>query len=124
MSGGAAPAWLAAWREGGCQPVRAAASPAQRDKRTRQGCSGGSATVSALAAAQRPKANWNGFIEPDLWPDDGGVRREPVLDADHNPPRVVRQVGWRRCIRCRSSFWSEDVQRLYMCDGCKGEGKP
>ena len=124
MSGEAVPAWLAAWREGGCQPVRRATPPAQREQGTSQGCSTPKRRASAVAAAQRLKLNYHGFIEPEPWRDDGGVRREAVLDGDHNPPRVVRSVGWKQCIRCRRSFWSEDVQRLHMCAACKGEGKP
>lgn len=120
MSGEAAPAWLVAWREGGCQPVRRAAPPAQREQGTGQGRSTPELRVSAVAAAQRLKSNYLDFVEPDPWTDDGGTRREPVLDTDHRPPRVVRIVGWKSCLRCRRSFWSEDVQRLHMCNGCKG----
>lgn len=39
-------------------------------------------------------------IEPEPWPFDGGKRREAVLDHDHWPPRVVRKVGWRVCLKC------------------------
>lgn len=61
-----------------------------------------------------------GFILPVPWDNDGGARREPVLDPDfHTPPRVVRVVGWRRCITCKRAFWSEDVMKLRMCGGCK-----
>lgn len=31
--------------------------------------------------------------------------------------RVVRYVGWRKCMRCGHPFWSEDVQRLRLCTG-------
>jgi hypothetical protein len=48
------------------------------------------------------------------------VRREPVLDHDYHPPRLVRCVGWRRCMRCSEPFWSEDVVRLCLCDGDSG----
>lgn len=61
------------------------------------------------------KPNFQGFVEPRMWPQDDGTRREPVLDADHKPPRVVRYVGWRKCMRCGQLFWSEDVQRLRLC---------
>lgn len=124
MSAEAPPAWLVAWRERGCQPVRGPAPPAQREKGTGQGCSTPKRRASAVAEAYGPRSNYRGLIEPERWPDDGGRRRGAVLDTDHNPPRVVRRVGWKRCIRCRSPFWSEDVQRLHMCGGCKGEGKP
>ena len=112
-----APPWLIAWRERGPAP------PAQREQRPRQGCNGEPATVSAVAEAARPKrsrANYQGFIELEPWPDDGGQRRERVLDADHNPPRVVRVVGWHRCMTCRKPFWSEDTRHVRMCRDCKG----
>ena len=78
--------------------------------------------MTVAASGSYPFAK--GFIEPQPWPFDGCVRREPVLDADHNPPRVVRRVGWHRCLRCREPFWSEDVARLRLCtrknsDGCR-----
>lgn len=61
-----------------------------------------------------------GFSEPKAWAFDGGARREPVLDMDLNPPRVVRQVGWRCCMRCAKPFFSDDVKALRICGGCKG----
>lgn len=61
------------------------------------------------------KPNFQGFVEPRMWPQDDGTRREPVLDADHKPPLVVRYVGWRKCMRCGRLFWSDDVQRLRLC---------
>jgi len=64
-----------------------------------------------------------GIIEPDAWPFDGCVRREPVLDEDI-PGRVVRRVGWHRCLKCRRPFFSEDVLRLRLCsgtEGCRGD---
>lgn len=63
-----------------------------------------------------------GFVEPMLWPDDGGLRRETVLDSDYLPPRVVRRVGWRKCLRCRAPFFSKDVVRQRLCARCKGIG--
>lgn len=59
------------------------------------------------------------LVEPKHWPSDGGERREPVLDPNFEPPRTVRLVGWRPCMCCGKSFWSEDVkrQRLHP-DGC------
>tara|TARA_R110001583_G_scaffold169768_1_gene322850 strand:- start:254800 stop:255279 length:480 start_codon:yes stop_codon:yes gene_type:complete len=57
--------------------------------------------------------------EPTPWAWDGGKRREPVLDHDHTPPLVVRQVGWRVCMRCSTPFWSTDAIRVRMCDNCK-----
>lgn len=62
-----------------------------------------------------------GFQEPDPWPFDQCRRREPVLDLDHNPPRIVREVGWRFCMRCSRPYFSADVVRLRLCDSCKGK---
>lgn len=110
------PPWLAAWRERGPAP------PAQREPHPCQGGNGETATVSAVAEAappQRPKVNYQGFVEPLPWPDDGGRRRERVLDVDHNPPRVVRVVGWQRCIKCSRRFFSDDVRAVRMCPVCK-----
>lgn len=67
--------------------------------------------------AQRPDIY--GFCVPEPWPWDGGLRREPVLDMAHNPPRVVRFVGWRVCMKCRAPFWSKDVVALRLCLACK-----
>lgn len=60
-----------------------------------------------------------GFTEPDPWPFDGCKRREPALDTDVRPPRVVRVVGWNLCLRCRSQFFSPDVRGIRMCPACK-----
>lgn len=117
MSADAAPAWLVAWRELGPAP------PAQPRQRTRQGGSGEPTPASAVAEAQRParaKVDSFGFVEPERWPNDGGVRREAVLDMDCHPPRVVRSVGWQRCMSCQKPFFSEDVLRLRLCDGPDG----
>lgn len=73
----------------------------------------------ARAAQSRPACymptSATGFADPLPWDFDECARREPVLDHDHDPPRVVRRVGWQRCIRCRRPFWSDDVVRLRMC---------
>lgn len=58
--------------------------------------------------------------EPRPWAYDNGVRREAVLDHDHTPPKLVRHVGWRCCLRCDAPFFSEDVVALRLCDRCKG----
>ncbi|MBB5986994.1 hypothetical protein HNP60_002968 [Sphingobium sp. B1D3A] len=52
--------------------------------------------------------------------------REPVLDADASPPRVVRKVGWQRCMKCRRpSFRGRDppapVQRRGWMPGGRGQ---
>lgn len=125
------PAWLAAYRE------NPAAAVPQREKRVRQRPTPpkqGKRAVAALKAASHRGGNSYGFIEPERWPFDECVRRESVLDTDHNPPRVVRNVGWQRCIVCRSPFFSEDVVALRLCDGatscrnpkdyCTNWGKP
>jgi hypothetical protein len=109
------PPWLAAWRA-----QQAAQPPAQREAHPRHGGNGGKRRASVVAAANRPKRNWHGFIEPKPWPYDGGTRREPVLDDDYCPPRVVRKVGWRSCMACAKPFFSEDVIALRLCDGPDG----
>ena len=55
------------------------------------------------------------------WLYDGGARREPVLDTDHNPPLVVRKVGWCRCLRCRKPFFSQNVAAQRLCVLCRGD---
>ena len=76
-----------------------------------------------VPAPARVSPNASGFSESGPWPFDGGTRREPVLDHDYHPPRVVRRVGWQRCMRCRQPFFSEDVLRLRLCSssgtGCR-----
>ena len=104
------PAWLANWRE------NTLAAAAQRDKHKKRGNTP-KPKAPAVASAQHRGGNTYGFIVPERWPNDGGVRRESVLDTDHNPPRVVRKVGWQRCIACGSPFFSEDVIALRLCDG-------
>ena len=53
--------------------------------------------------------------EPSQWPDDGDLHRADVVDPNFNPPRLVRRVGWRPCMRCCRSYFSHDVQRLRLC---------
>jgi hypothetical protein len=101
------PPWLAQ------APQPRAQGEAQPSRRA----SGGKRRATATAAANRPKPNWHGFVEPQPWDYDGGARREPVLDCDHSPPRVVRKVGWRSCMGCGRPFFSEDVVALRLCDG-------
>lgn len=60
-----------------------------------------------------------GFQEPEPWPFDGCKRREPVLDRDFRPARVVRVVGWNLCLRCQRPFFSPDVRGIRMCPACK-----
>lgn len=71
--------------------------------------------ITATPKPQKRRPNKLGFLEPVAWKRDDGTRREPVLDMDRRPPRVVRYVGWRACMRCRQMFWSEDVAGLRLC---------
>lgn len=106
-----APAWLVAWREGRTAP----AAPAQSQAGVAQGDSTGKRKrkrAPVLLLGQLIK-------EPTPWKWDGGVRREAVLDHDHDPPRVIRKVGWRVCMRCSTPFFSDDVVKLRMFDECK-----
>lgn len=135
------PAWLVAWQTASGvtapQPALAAAqcpAPAPStpkreaaDKRPPAPAQRAQPPKPKLAAPAGVKEVWSQMpklgtlvVEPDLWAWDGGKRREPVLDHDHSPPRVVRSVGWRRCMRCATPFFSADVVALRLCQRCKG----
>ncbi len=103
------PAWLVAYHagQGHHEPVQPKARP--------------SLVRRARTARNSPIVS-QGFLEPAVWAWDGGVRREPVLDIDHNPPRIVRRVGWHNCLRCRRPFFSDDVVAQRLCASCRGEG--
>ena len=62
------------------------------------------------------------LVEPARWPCDGGARRAEVLDLNEGPPKVVRRIGWLRCMCCGRSHFSEDVARARMCLDCGGAG--
>lgn len=115
------PPWLVAWRQGRTAPP--AQPPAQPRSAPAQGKGGSDTHTGPVppATPARGGGRWDtGFQEPAPWPFDRCKRREPVLDLDRNPPRVVRSVGWRICIRCRSPFWSVDVVGVRLCTSCKG----
>ncbi|HEP9495763.1 TPA: hypothetical protein VDV68_002729 [Pseudomonas aeruginosa] len=84
-----------------------------------------------LGATPGPRRRFDSFderqiarplIEPERWPNDGGARRAPVVDPNYDPPKVVRRVGWLRCMCCGRSHFSEDVARARMCLDCGGAG--
>lgn len=80
-----------------------------------------------LPMARRPGAGNHlaglALAEPERWSFDGNLtRREPVLDPNFNPPRVVRRVGWLRCMRCQRPTFSEDVVGVRICCDCGGAG--
>jgi hypothetical protein len=79
-----------------------------------------------LPAIRRPAGDHlvgRALIEPERWPFDGDLsRRAPVLDPNINPPRVVRRVGWLRCMRCSRPTFSEDVVGIRICFECGGSG--
>lgn len=63
------------------------------------------------------------LAEPERWSFDGDLsRRAPVLDPNFDPPRVVRRVGWLRCMRCGRPHFSEDVVGVRICFECGGGG--
>ncbi len=110
MQADGAPAWLVAWRERDHQPLPSPAPKPSEPAPPR---------VPQVPLRMRGQAAAIGIIEPDPWPFDGCVRREPVMDEDH-PECVVRKVGWHRCMKCRP-FFSEDVLRVRMCPPCRGD---
>ena len=101
------PAWLANWQP---QPTNHHSGPRIAPKPAPQ------------PKPAKLKANFQGFIIPERWPCDNGARREPVMDMDTDPPRIVRYVGWKKCMRCGKWFFSEDVARLRMCDETSATG--
>lgn len=103
------PAWLVAWRGRDRQPPAPAPKPPSPK----------AADGLHVPLRMRGQAAAIGIIEPDPWPFDGCKRREPVMDAD-DLLRVVRKVGWHRCLKCRRPFFSEDVIRLRLCSGAQG----
>ncbi len=85
-----------------------------------------------LGATPGPRRRFDSFderriakplIEPERWPFSGDLsRRAPVMDPNCDPPRVVRRVGWLRCMCCGRPHFSEDVARARMCVDCGGAG--
>lgn len=75
---------------------------------------------NSFAFPAREGVDVQGMLVPSKWKYDGCVHREAVLDADASPPRVVRKVGWHRCLKCRRPFFSEDVIRQRLCSGAQG----
>lgn len=147
------PDWLAAWQSANRDKVeagakRAAELAAQREAREAQRAARATSTPKRAATpkpptapaqrAQAPKAKPAGvkaklhapqgfghdLEEPEAWEWDGGKRREPVLDHNFRPPRIVRQVGWRCCMRCAKRFFSEDVIKVRLCERCRSEQPP
>lgn len=57
--------------------------------------------------------------EPRPWPLDNGARREPIIDRNFKPVRVIRHVGHARCLSCTRWFFSRDVLGIRRCDACK-----
>ena len=63
------------------------------------------------------------LIEPERWPFSGDLsRRADVLDPNVSPPRVVRRVGYTRCMCCGRPHFSPDVLRARLCVECGGAG--
>lgn len=55
------------------------------------------------------------------WGFDGDLgRRADVVDQDDG--RVIRRVGWIRCLRCSRPHWSDDVVAIRLCWCCGGLG--
>lgn len=63
------------------------------------------------------------IIEPAYWAFNGDlIRRASVMDPNEEPPRVVRRVGYVRCMSCGRPHFSPDVIRARMCSTCGGAG--
>lgn len=63
------------------------------------------------------------LIEPAQWAFDGDLaRRASVMDPNEEPPRVVRRVGYVRCMSCERPHFSPDVVSARMCSTCGGAG--
>ena len=41
---------------------------------------------------------------------------------DFDPPRVIRRVGWVRCMRCQRFHFSGNVVAVRLCSVCGGAG--
>ncbi|WP_241900817.1 hypothetical protein [Stenotrophomonas maltophilia] len=39
-----------------------------------------------------------------------------MLDLNEGPPKVVRRIGWLRCICCARFTFSDDVVRVRLCE--------
>lgn len=107
------PAWLVAYREQQAGPTPPAAPKVCRAHAT---------PTPKPYTAGLARAESQGFSLPKQWPSDGCVRREPVYDTDHRPPRVVRHVGWRSCLRCQQDYFSQDVVAQRLCASCRYDG--
>lgn len=59
------------------------------------------------------------LVEPQAWPWDGDLRRRQQL-VDPDDGRVIRRLGWLRCMRCSRPCFSEDVVRARLCFNCGG----
>ena len=62
------------------------------------------------------------IIEPAYWAFDSGARRANVLDPNFDPPRVIRRVGWVKCMRCQRFHFSGNVVSVRLCSVCGGAG--
>lgn len=120
MSAAPEPAWLVAWRERKANPLAAQVPPQPAPRPTPAPRPPKPHVVNARTVAAAC-GEAQGFREPRQWLYDGGVRREAVVDHDHNPPRVVRRIGWHRCLRCLRPFFSQDVIKHRLCYGCRAD---
>lgn len=63
--------------------------------------------------------------EPRRWRFDGDIiAKTPVVDPLCSPPKVIRYVGYRSCLKCERPFWTEAVGRIRCCSYCGGAGLP
>lgn len=135
------PDWLVAWRDANPEAAAAADAAAQQAAQRRASTAAQqpkprtpkppTAPAQGAQPPMRGKLHlpagstvWSNPMghdleEPEPWAWDRCKRREKVLDHNFSPPRVVRTVGWRACLKCSDPFWSDDIIALRMCAGCK-----
>ena len=61
-------------------------------------------------------------VEINKWSYDRGTRRANVLDPNFDPPRIIRRVGWVKCMRCQRFHFSGNVVSVRLCSHCGGAG--
>jgi hypothetical protein len=113
------PAWLAQWREVNGVKAPLVTTPPKPPKAPKAAPEPPPPKPGTPVKVKLTAPQGSVFIEPNMWDFDGFKRREPVLDPDYFPPRVVRFIGWNPCMRCAREFFSHDVKAVRLCSSCK-----